>query len=107
MTVKLCPTDIMPCWILQKLLGILFSEAVHQPAVNGSTTYLDLYEGKLVVLTFKSCECCRFLYAFRWCRDFSVKINSENNSDNTIFIYTVWKKWAFYEFLSKSPAQKV
>ena len=40
-------------------------------------------------------------------RDFSVKINSENNSENTIFIFTVCKKRAFYEFSDKSLAQKV
>ena len=28
-------------------------------------------------------------------RDFSVKINSENNSENTIFIFTVCKKQFF------------
>ena len=28
-------------------------------------------------------------------RDFSVKINSENNSEITIFIFTVWKKTEF------------
>ena len=33
-------------------------------------------------------------------RDFSVKINSENNSDNT-------KNGLFYEFSAKSLAQKV
>ena len=36
-------------------------------------------------------------------RDFSVKINSER----TIFILTVCKKRAFYEFSTKSHAQKV
>ena len=36
-------------------------------------------------------------------RDFSVKINSES----TIFIFTVCKKLAFYEFSTKSLAQKV
>ena len=36
-------------------------------------------------------------------RDFSVKINSES----TIFIFTVCKKRAFYEFSTKRLAQKV
>ena len=40
-------------------------------------------------------------------RNFSVKINSENNSENTIFIFTVCKKHFFYEFSAKSLAQKV
>ena len=31
-------------------------------------------------------------------RDFSVKINSENNSENTIFIFTVCKKRFFFFF---------
>ena len=40
-------------------------------------------------------------------RDFSVKINSENNSKNTIFIFTVCKNRDFYEFPAKSLARKV
>ena len=36
-----------------------------------------------------------------------MKINGENNSENTIFIFTVCKKRASYEFSSKSLAQKV
>ena len=40
-------------------------------------------------------------------RDFSVKINGENNSEITIFIFTVCKKRSFYEFSTKSLAQKV
>ena len=40
-------------------------------------------------------------------RDFSVKINGENNSEITIFIFTVFKKLSFYEFSAKSLAQKV
>ena len=36
-----------------------------------------------------------------------MKINSENNSEITIFIFTVCKKRSFYEFLAKSLAQKV
>ena len=40
-------------------------------------------------------------------RDFSVKINGENNSEITIFIFTVCKKRSFYEFSAKSRAQKV
>ena len=42
-------------------------------------------------------------------RDFSVKINGENNSEITIFIFTVCKKKkrSFYEFSAKSLAQKV
>ena len=34
-------------------------------------------------------------------RDFSVKINGENNSEITIFIFTVCKKRSFYEFWLK------
>ena len=51
-----------------------------------------------------------FLYAFRWIteyRDFSVKINGENNSEITIFIFTVCKNRSFYEFSARSLAQKV
>ena len=40
-------------------------------------------------------------------RDFSVKINGENNSEITIFIFTACKKRRFYEFSAKSLAQKV
>ena len=40
-------------------------------------------------------------------RDFSVKINGENNSDIMVFIFTVFKKQSFYEFSAKSLAQKV
>ena len=41
-------------------------------------------------------------------RDFSVKINGENNSEITNFIFTVCKKFFFfYEFSAKSLAQKV
>ena len=40
-------------------------------------------------------------------RDFSVKINGENNSEIMIFIFTVCKKRSFYEFSAKSLAQKV
>ena len=40
-------------------------------------------------------------------RDFSVKINGENNSEITIFIFTVCKKTEFLEFSAKSLAQKV
>ena len=42
-------------------------------------------------------------------RDFSVKINGENNSEITIFIFTVCKKTnrRFYDFSAKSLAQKV
>ena len=45
-------------------------------------------------------------------RDFSVKINGENNSEITIFIFTSFckkkkKKRRFYEFSDKSLAQKV
>ena len=40
-------------------------------------------------------------------RDFSVKINGENNSEITIFIFTGCKKRRFYEFSAKSLAQKV
>ena len=41
-------------------------------------------------------------------RDFSVKINDENNSGITSFIFTVCKKRCFfYEFSAKSFAQKV
>ena len=39
--------------------------------------------------------------------DFSVKINGENYSEITIFIFTVCKKRSFYEFSVKSLAQKV
>ena len=38
-------------------------------------------------------------------RDFSVKMNGENNNEITIFIFTVCKK-SFYEFSAKSLAQK-
>ena len=42
-------------------------------------------------------------------RDFSVKIQSENNSENTIFIFTVCKIRTFYvyEFSAESLAQNV
>ena len=40
-------------------------------------------------------------------RDFSVKINGKNNSEITIFIFTVCKKRSFYEFSAESLAQKV
>ena len=40
-------------------------------------------------------------------RDFSMKINGENNSEITIFIFTVCKKRSFDELLAKSLAQKV
>ena len=40
-------------------------------------------------------------------RDFSVKINGENNSEITIFIFTVCKKRRFDEFSAKGVAQKV
>ena len=40
-------------------------------------------------------------------RDFSVKINGENYSKITTFIFTVCKKRRCYEFLAKSLAQKV
>ena len=51
-------------------------------------------------------------YSFLICfpmnyRDFSVKINGENNSEITIFIFTVCKKRSFYEFSTKNLAQKV
>ena len=36
-----------------------------------------------------------------------MKINSESNSENTVFIFTVCKKWAFYDFAAKSLTQKV
>ena len=39
--------------------------------------------------------------------DFTVKINGENNNEITILIFTVCKKWSFYEFSAKSLAQKV
>ena len=39
-------------------------------------------------------------------RDFSVKINGENNSENTIFIFTICKKRSFYEFSAKRLTQK-
>ena len=38
--------------------------------------------------------------------DFSVKINGENNSENTIFIFTVCKKRAFMNSLLKVLAKK-
>ena len=58
----------------------------------------------LVSLKYKS----RFLICFPMnYRDFSVKINGENNSEITIFIFTVCKKRSFYEFSAKSRAQKV
>ena len=38
----------------------------------------------------------QFLICFPMkCTDFSVKINSENNSENTIFIFTVCKNGLF------------
>ena len=42
-------------------------------------------------------------------RDFSVKINSENNSENTIIftVKNVFFCFFFYEFFDKSLAQKV
>ena len=40
-------------------------------------------------------------------KGFSVKINSENNGEITIFIFTVCKNRSFYEFLAKSLVQKV
>ena len=40
-------------------------------------------------------------------RDFSVKINGKNNSEITIYIFTVCKKRSFYEFSAESLAQKV
>ena len=40
-------------------------------------------------------------------RDFSVKINGENNSEIAIFIFTVCKKRSFYEFSAKGLAQKL
>ena len=40
-------------------------------------------------------------------RDSSVKINGENNSEITIFNFTVCKKRSFYEFSAKSLAQKI
>ena len=39
-------------------------------------------------------------------RDFSVKINGKNKSENTIFIFTACKKRSFYEFSPKNLAQK-
>ena len=48
----------------------------------------------------------QFLICFPMkCRDFSVKINSEKNSENMIFIFSVCR--AFYESSAKSLAQKV
>ena len=38
--------------------------------------------------------------------NFSVKLKGENNSEITIFIFTVCKKRSFYEFSAKSHAQK-
>ena len=40
-------------------------------------------------------------------RGFSSKINGENNSAITIFIFIVCKKRKFYEFSAKSLAQKL
>ena len=54
-----------------------------------------------------------FLICFPMNRDFSVKINNENNSENAIFILTVCKNFFFFffffffEFSAKSLAQKV
>ena len=40
-------------------------------------------------------------------RDFSVKINCEHNSENTIFIFIVDKKRDFYVLLAKRLVQKM
>ena len=40
-------------------------------------------------------------------RAFSVKINGENNSEVTIFIFTACEKRSFYEFSAISLIQKV
>ena len=65
---------------------------------------ISVYTRSLVSLKYKS----RFLICFPMnYRDFSVKINGENSSEITIFIFTVCKKRKFYEFSAKSLAQKV
>ena len=53
-------------------------------------------------------NCYYFLICFPMkYKDFSVKMNSENNSANTILISLFVKQRAFYEFSAKRLAQNV
>ena len=62
----------------------------------------------LVFMKNDKMEDAVFLICFQMnYRDFSVKINGENNSEITVFIFTVCKKQSFYEVSAKSLAQKV
>ena len=61
---------------------------------------------KIIILNNWKLKCFLICFPMNY-KDFSVKINGENNSEITIFNFTVCKKQSFYEFLAKSPAQKV